>query len=558
MGAGESAGAHPRRLWQGLRGRPELLWVAAIVALGGVVRFATLGAQSFDSGETITAARILHSSYGETFTAVASIERSGPLYYTLAWVWAHAFGTGEVALRSLSAIFGTATIALVFAAAREAFSTRAALIAAALVAASPDLIWYSQEARSYALFIMLAAAALYFFARALRRPGRGAIIGWAATSALALATHYFAIFLIAPEAVWLIATARVVDRRRFEIAAAAVAAAGLALLPLAIHQEGGGRANGFTAVPVLERGVSTLVKFVAGEGPSTSGQWTAVPLVSRLVGIAALCICAAAVVALYRRRRRDRGDPATALGAIVVASFGVPLILALGGFDFVEPRNLIGSLVPALVLVAAGIDRALRTAPAGAGRTAARVAPAAALGLSAAMVIATAVAPVLQRDDWRGLSVLLDRTGRIGVILTQPPSAGKPLRYYFGHPLMALNQDGFPCGVRARTIVTLSRNEPEPLPDSPFHLAAVTETAQHWRVATYRARAPRRLDPAELRILDLLKGDEAPRVDTATPIRPAGERGSLASRASVRGRVAASPTAQSCSGEPLTLRLQRS
>src|SRR4051794_458403 len=391
MGAGESAGARARLHWQGLRGRPELLWLAAIVALGGGVRFATLGHQSFDSGETITAARILHSSYGETFTAVASIERSGPLYYTLAWAWAHAFGTGEVALRSLSAIFGTATIALAFAAAREAFSNRAALIAAALIAASPDLIWYSQEARSYALFIMLAAAALYFFARTLRRPGRGAIIGWAATSALALATHYFAIFLIVPEAVWLIATARVLDRRRFEIAAAAVAAAGLALLPLAIHQEGGGRANGFTTVPVLERGVSTLVKFVAGEGPSTSGQWTAVPLVSRLVGIAALCICAAAVVALYRRRRRrDRRDPATAFGVIAAASFGVPLILALGGFDYVEPRNLIGSLVPALVLVAAGIDRALRTAPAGAGRTAARVALATALGLSAVMVIATA------------------------------------------------------------------------------------------------------------------------------------------------------------------------
>jgi hypothetical protein len=173
-------------------------------------------------------------------------------------------------------------------------------------------------------------------------------------------------------------------------------------------------------------------------------------------------------------------------------------------------------------------------------------------------VIATAVAPVLQRDDWRGLSALLDRTGRIGVILTQPPSAGKPLRYYFGHPLMSLNQDGFPCGVRARTIVTLSRNKPEPLPDSPFHLAAVTETAQHWRVATYRARAPRRLDPAELRILDLLKGDEAPRVDTATAIRPAGERGSLASRAAATDRAAAPPVAQSCSGAPLTVRLQRS
>src|SRR5690349_18679548 len=76
-------------------------------------------------------------------------------------------------------------------AARELFSKRAALIAAALVAASPDLFWYSQEARSYPVFIFLTATALYFFARALRRPSRGAFIGWAIASGLALATHYF-------------------------------------------------------------------------------------------------------------------------------------------------------------------------------------------------------------------------------------------------------------------------------------------------------------------------------------------------------------------------------
>src|SRR6266480_7043362 len=137
MPAAELLRVRFRRLWEEARAHPELIWLAVIVAIGGAARFATLGLQSFDSGETVTAARIIHPSYAATFNAYSTIERSGPLYYTLAWGWAHAFGTGEVALRSLSAIFGTATIALVFAAAREAFSTRAALIAAALVAASP-------------------------------------------------------------------------------------------------------------------------------------------------------------------------------------------------------------------------------------------------------------------------------------------------------------------------------------------------------------------------------------------------------------------------------------
>jgi mannosyltransferase len=98
-----------RRTLATARAHPELIVLGAIVALGAALRFTTLGVQSFDSGETVTAARILHSGFGDTFTAVATVERSGPLYYALAWAWAHGFGTGEVALRSLSAIFGTAT-----------------------------------------------------------------------------------------------------------------------------------------------------------------------------------------------------------------------------------------------------------------------------------------------------------------------------------------------------------------------------------------------------------------------------------------------------------------
>ena len=42
--------------------------------------------------------------------AVKVSESNPPLYYVLAWGWAKAFGTGEVGLRSLSALFGAATV----------------------------------------------------------------------------------------------------------------------------------------------------------------------------------------------------------------------------------------------------------------------------------------------------------------------------------------------------------------------------------------------------------------------------------------------------------------
>src|SRR5437868_15097699 len=58
---------------------------------------------------------------------------------------------------------------------------------------------------------------------------------WALSAALALCTHYFAAFLIAPEAIWLLWTAAE-RRRRAWIATAVPAVAAIALIPLALHQ----------------------------------------------------------------------------------------------------------------------------------------------------------------------------------------------------------------------------------------------------------------------------------------------------------------------------------
>src|SRR5438876_576650 len=81
--------------------------------------------------------------------------RTPPFYYMLAWGWAKLFGTGEVGLRSLSALAGTLTIPAAYAAGRALSSRRAGLIAAALFAVNPLLVWYSQEARAYALLALL-------------------------------------------------------------------------------------------------------------------------------------------------------------------------------------------------------------------------------------------------------------------------------------------------------------------------------------------------------------------------------------------------------------------
>src|SRR5215210_231163 len=213
---------------------PRVIALAALTALAAVLRFATLDAQSFWFDEAVTV-HLLQLDLGGMLERISETESTPPLYYLLARLWSKAFGLGEVGLRSLSALLGTATVPLAYLAVRELCSRRVGLAVAALAAVSPVLVWYSQEARAYALVVLLSAISLWAFARLLREPSWRSAAVWALASALALLSHYFAVFLVLPEAVWL--AAATAPRRRALPAIAAVALVALAELPLALHQK---------------------------------------------------------------------------------------------------------------------------------------------------------------------------------------------------------------------------------------------------------------------------------------------------------------------------------
>ena len=109
-----------------------------------------------------------------------------------------------------------------YAAAAKLIHRRAGVIAAALTACSPILIWYSQEARSYALLVLLSSLSLLAFAYARETPSPRRVTWWVIASALALATHYYALLIVVPEAVWLL-----VGHRRVRAVQVGVAIAGL-------------------------------------------------------------------------------------------------------------------------------------------------------------------------------------------------------------------------------------------------------------------------------------------------------------------------------------------
>ncbi len=333
--------------------RATVLWaLAGLTALGVAVRFASLGLQSYHHDEAITAMRVIPGSFGDMLHAVRASESNPPLYYSLAWGWAKLFGTDEFGLRSLSALFGAATVPIGYLIGRQLATRRAGLVLAALIAVNPMLIWYSQEARSYSLLVFCGAVSLFFFVRALdTRRGRDLAL-WALASALALCSHYFAVFAVGIEAIWLL----VALRARWRVvlpALAGVGAAGLALLPLIGAQVNPTHIGWIENSPLSTRVWETAVSFMAGEtghviAAAPRDRYALAPLV--MVGLAL------ALVALRGDRRERRG---AGIGlAIGLGVIGLAVIAALAGKDYVVERNLLPALVPLLAATALGLTAA--------------------------------------------------------------------------------------------------------------------------------------------------------------------------------------------------------
>jgi hypothetical protein len=389
--------------------------LAALTLLAAALRLPTLGAQSLWYDEAFTPIHVLHAGLGATLHSVAHTENSPPVWYVLEWAFTRALGTGEVALRLLSALAGIATVPLAWAVGRELAGRRAAVATALFVAVNPLLVWYSQEARVYALFVFTAALALWCFLRTLRDPTPRRLCAFAAAGALALATHYFALFLLAPMCLWLLASSRSraasvsptrnpdaepaaltpVDHPRSVLptiaAVAAVALVGLALIPLIVTQGG--------------HGTQWIGRWALSSRLQAIPQYYLTDYYGSALGhgvelLVALPILAGVLYGLWRglTREEERG----ALLVLVIAACGVltPIVLVAFGADYLAPRNLVAAMIPLTALVAV-IVVARRT-----GRIGIALAGVIALGFLA-IAVDVNLSPRLQRGDWRGLAAAI-------------------------------------------------------------------------------------------------------------------------------------------------------
>ena len=177
-----------------------LLWAGLVVLAAFFLRVFRLGAQELWIDEAYS---YLLAAQPDWFGPPTLANNTPPLYHFLLRGWIEFFGTDETGIRLLSVVLGTLLVAAIIWAGRELFTPEVGLWSGIFTAVAPFHIYYSQEARSYALLALALTLTYGTLARALRvnTPASWGLV--TVSVALALYSHYFAALGLAPTVLFL-------------------------------------------------------------------------------------------------------------------------------------------------------------------------------------------------------------------------------------------------------------------------------------------------------------------------------------------------------------------
>lgn len=176
--------------------------IVCILVVAALLRLYQLGLNSFWGDELI---QVLQADGPNAWQVVlrASTGNQGatPLDHLITHFVLRYLGDDETILRLPAALFGVASVWLVYLLGRKLFDETIGLLAAALLAIAPIHIYYSQEMRFYSLATFMMLAMVYAFARAESRRD-WLLFGIVAT--FALYAHYYALLVLAALGLWVL------------------------------------------------------------------------------------------------------------------------------------------------------------------------------------------------------------------------------------------------------------------------------------------------------------------------------------------------------------------
>lgn len=179
--------------------RRTLIFLAALGVVGAALRMWNLGAESLWQDEAWTWG-LAQGNPKDLIFRLARFDAHPPLYYFLVQCWGQ-ISMSDGWIRMLSAVLGLAAIPAMYRLAFQLGGLRAGLVAATLLTLSPYHVYYSREARSYALLFLLCLVSLDLLLRLATAPSRKHWIAFAALTTAIPLTHYMGVFFIAGEVV---------------------------------------------------------------------------------------------------------------------------------------------------------------------------------------------------------------------------------------------------------------------------------------------------------------------------------------------------------------------
>ena len=337
----------PREGW-------ALLALLATMLLGAALRFYGLGFQSLWGGE------LASWDFGgqDTVSRVVGDGTQPPLYFLILHFARLLFGDSEWALRLPSAVAGWLCIPAIYLLGKKLYSEREGIIAALLLSVLWAPVYYSQEARPYAVLILLSILTSYFWWDLMlglryrgELPKREAAC-YVVCTVLCAYTHYFGLLLILLQAAALIALA--FDRpRNVALLYAPVVLAYLPWLFGIAGQFGDGRQAGHGQTTL--QALPDYFQFLFGRSALLAlGAWTL------------LCFLLLRGWDDVRPRRKGTGvPPGLLLAAWAVGPFVVSYAVSKTSLGMLTFEDLVISLPAVYLLVARAVTRAFSGRAAG-------------------------------------------------------------------------------------------------------------------------------------------------------------------------------------------------
>ncbi|MAT06810.1 MAG: hypothetical protein CL424_17385 [Acidimicrobiaceae bacterium] len=354
--------------------RTETLALVGLCTVAAALRLLTTRGLWVDEAISVRQAQM---PFGAMLADLRLTDVHPPLHHAALWVTVRMFGTSEFAVRLPSLLAGVALVPVLLWTGRIIYDRRTGWLAAGLATIAPFLVWYSQEARMYTMFMLFATVAVGAQVRAIRRGHRADWLLYAASSAALLWTQYFALLPILVQqvafAIVAVQRGRRGHGRRFTVdwiaSAGIVVALALPVLPI-LHDEFvayTGRSSGLVpgqagaatsaiggAISIYAVGANLIWGVWGYHADGTMVQLTAFWPLLMLAALALL--------------GRGRSRPTMLLSALVVVPLAALFVVGAQKRDLFELRYFSGAVPIAVLLLArfaTVIARARRTLIAG-------------------------------------------------------------------------------------------------------------------------------------------------------------------------------------------------